>query len=423
MSNDSQNAQNVPAEERVDEEPKVRIRELLQNRRFVLLWLGQSTSSLGDNLQNIAMMWLVLELTGSTLKMAAAMLFDIVPTILMGPFGGACADRWDRRKLMILADVGRGALVCVVPTLLYLDRLQTGHIYLIMCLTAVVSTVFNPSLSSSIPQIVRKEELVRANSFMGSTRQISGILGFLGGGAIVATMGVAGALYVNGLSFFVSAWTILRIAVPRIEAVAPSSERRLWNDVKEGMVYLVREKVFLWMLILTACTNFALSPIVVLAPVFAKDVLGSGVKGYSYIMASFSCGLLLGAVVLSIVGDIRRKGRAILMFLGIVGITYGCFALSSSLWIAVGTCFVFGAFLNMNGITVVSVFQANVPAEKLGRVFGVLGALSSALRPLSILVAGGVAERVPVQVILGSFSILILILAVLATLLSQIRRI
>lgn len=394
---------------------------LLGNRAFICLWGGQTTSVFGDNLQGIALMWLVLRLTGSTLKMATVMLCKAVPSLILGPVSGAYVDRWDRRKTMITVDIARAVWVGMVPTLLTLGHLRFWHICLLEAMIAVSGTFFGPALSASMPMIVEEKFLMRANSLLESSSSVASIIGLAAGGVIVSFIGIAGAIYIDTTSFVVSALAILLISIPRPRSLPPE-KHSLYTDLREGFHFVWTERVFLWLLCFSACINFALNPIGVLTPVFSRDVLHAGVQGYGFIMALFTVGGLIGAVLLSAVGDIKRGGLLVLGLLFGIGSFYLLFALSPSLVFALVAAVAVGVTINMAGLSIRTLLQRKVPNEVQGRVFSLVMSISSGLTPFATAINGVLGELVSVRRIFLANSGLILGVAVIAYVTSDVKR-
>jgi DHA3 family macrolide efflux protein-like MFS transporter len=137
---------------------------LFRNHNFILLWIGRTISVLGDNIYAIALMWWVLEKTGSTAMMATVAICWTVPAVALGMIAGTYADRVNRKKLIIWMDLGRAFFIAIPATLLLFGLLEVWHIFVITVLESSMSTFFGPSISAFFPSLVRKEDLTRANS-------------------------------------------------------------------------------------------------------------------------------------------------------------------------------------------------------------------------------------------------------------------
>ena len=233
---------------------------ILKNRNFLLLWAGQTISLIGDNLYYLALMWWVLEKTGSTAAMATVAICSAIPSVILGPIAGTYADRIDRKKLLISMDFGRAILIATPAVLLWLGALQVWHIFIIAILLSTMSTFFNPTLSAFIPQIVKTENLTRANSLTQLSFSFSGILGPSLAGVLVAFIGTPSVMMLDAMSFFVSGTAILLILVKKVEVIA-SEKRKFLHELKEGFVYIKSVQFVLSMVLLASVLNFFAGPL------------------------------------------------------------------------------------------------------------------------------------------------------------------
>ncbi|KPK99171.1 MAG: hypothetical protein AMJ90_09625, partial [candidate division Zixibacteria bacterium SM23_73_2] len=192
-------------------------RSILKNRDFMLVWAGQTVSVLGDSLFQIALMWWVLERTGSTALMATVAILIALPTILLGPFAGTYADRADKRILLIFMDGGRGLLLFFPAALLYFESLQLWHVYILAILLSSMTAFSNPAINSFVPLLVQKDSLTRANSLIHSSRNLSGVLGPALGGILMALFGAGLVLFVDGLTFLFSAIALILVRSSQVK--------------------------------------------------------------------------------------------------------------------------------------------------------------------------------------------------------------
>jgi DHA3 family macrolide efflux protein-like MFS transporter len=240
------------------------------------------------------------------------------------------------------------------------------------------------------------------------------------GGIIVGFISIPFAMYIDSVSFFISALAIFAIAIPKSLLSTIQKRAEIWTDIKEGFRYVVSEKPLLWLMILVPCINFTLSPIVILLPKFTKNILGAGPKAYSVIFAAMSVGGLISSSLLSIIGDIKRKGFWILAVLFGLGVANVLFAFSPSVIYATVIMAIAGIMITPAGTLAVSIFQTTVPNEKQGRVFGLMGAMSDGLRPISIALAGALGDVFSARLILASGGCLLILIVLCAYLFSQI---
>lgn len=395
---------------------------IFKNRNFILLWVGQTISVIGDNLYYLALMWWVLEKTGSTAVMATVAICSAIPSVILGPIAGTYADRIYRKKLLISMDFGRAILIATPAVLLWLGALQVWHIFIIAVLLSTMSIFFNPTLSAFVPQIVKTENLTRANSLTQLSFSMSGILGPSLSGILVAFIGTPSVMLLDAVSFFVSGTAILLILVKKVEVIT-AEKRKFLLELKEGFVYIKSVQFALNMVLLASVLNFFAGPLSIYLPVVAKNVLHAGSQGFGFLASSVSVGGLLGSLCLGLLGNIRRKGLVILggIFLG--GWAIAFFGISTHLWVSMIILGLVGFFLSLTNVVLATLFQSMVPNQLQGRIFGTLNTMSMGLRPISMALAGVLSDLFKVQLVIFVSGVLIALGGVYGFFIKSVRRI
>jgi len=395
---------------------------IFRNLNFFSIWIGQTVSVVGDFLYMIALMWWVLEKTGSTAAMATVAICSSLPAIILGPFAGTYVDRVDKRKLLILMDLGRGVLITIPGVLYFLNLLQVWHIFVIAAFLSSMSTFFNPALATFIPVIVDKEQLVRANSISQMSNNLSGIIGPALGGALVALFGAGTVMFLDALSFFVSAIAIFLVRV-KVEQVFPSEKRKKFlQELADGLNFIQKESGILELVVLASILNFFVAPVGVLIPLMVKKILRMGAEGFGVLGSSISVGMVLGSLFLGMIGGVRRKGTFIMIGIVVAGSFLALFGISESFWTSIfllGGC---GFGLSFANILVPVVFQTRIPHEKQGRVFGTLGTISGGLRPVSLALVGVMGGLLHLQMIVFLSGVLVALGGLTGFLIPGIRK-
>ncbi|WP_066354429.1 MFS transporter [Fervidicola ferrireducens] len=223
---------------------------LLKNRNFMLFWVGQLISKLGDFSLNIALPFYVYHLTGSSVALAVTFISRALPFLLIGPIAGVFVDRWNLRITMLASDLLRA--VSLVPICFVNSQDWVWIIWISSFFEASFGRFYDPAKQALIPSLVRKEELVKANGLSSLTESFTQILGPTIGGGIAAWLGFAPVVWIDIISYIVSAACILGIRLPT-NNLAPKEQCRtiesIWSDLKEGIEIIVNthmiRKVFI----------------------------------------------------------------------------------------------------------------------------------------------------------------------------------
>jgi MFS transporter, DHA3 family, macrolide efflux protein len=379
---------------------------LRRNRNYAALWLGQLVSVFGDRLHQVALLVLVGSLTSNNLGQIALVFIVLgAPSLLFGLSAGALVDRWDRRRVMLAADLVRVPMVVSIP---FLARVDLLWVYAIAFLLTSVGLFFKPAKDATIPNIVPEEDgLMKANSLSSATDTLVDVLGYPIAGSLVAGLwgllaegrGVELAFYVDAATYGFSALIICRTSVSRTrtEQTEAASFGGLGLAIL-GVLYSVRSSAVLF-------TNAAIVTVAVLlfwgsytlTYGYAIKVTDMGAFGYSVLEATLGLGAMVGGLAVGRWGERFRKGPTILLGLVVMGTSDTSLAFIANLWLAAGVVAPGGAANMLFVIPSITLVQQVTPDEFCERVsalhttlFCVAGLASNAL-------VGPAAERFGVQ--------------------------
>lgn len=375
---------------------------LRRNRNFRNLWLGTVVSLLGDWFNLLASADLIAQLTNSSgLAVSTLFLARFLPIFVFSPVAGVLADRFDRRRIMILTDFCRAAIVLCF--LLIQSAEQIWVFYLLTALQFTLSALFTPAKSAVLPTIVERKDLVTANALDSFTWSTMLAFGSFLGGIVAAYFGGEIAFILDALTFLVSAWFISRIIMPE-RTVRIAGRVGGWVDFLEGLRYLRHEPFILVIALVKAGGALVWGAINVLEIVFAEEIFnlgdntitqalrltdpGSAALGIIYVFTGLGTGF--GPIIMRrLLGDRRRqllKGITI----GFLFLPTGIFILSQAPSFPI---FLAGTLVRTTGSGVIWVFSAVflqkiVPDQYRGRVFAFEFAALTLTQSISILGAG-----------------------------------
>jgi MFS family permease len=336
---------------------------LLRNARFLRLWIGQGTSFVGDAVSMVALVVLVVEITGSASAVGGALVARLLPTIA-SPLAGVLADRVDRRIVLVASDLARAVLVL---GLVFARDLAT--IYILVFLMGLARTVFNPTVRAAFPSVVGGGDLTRANALISGTFSVSETAGPALGGLLVATVSVDAAFVLDAVTYLISAAMLALTPLARPQREEDSAG--FGEDLKAGFTYLGGARVPL-AIVLGAFLTVLTINITIPAEVFlARETFKAGNAGYGLLVGLYGGGMVLGSALMAAVGD-----RVRLLPFYFVGVFASALALvgvglSPAFVFALGALVVAGVANGTENVTTDTILQKSVPDAFLGRVFSV----------------------------------------------------
>lgn len=377
------------------------------NRDFRRLYLAQLISFGGDWFLTVPLLGLIFELTGSALATGAVLAVQSLPTFFLAPVAGAVADRFDRRKVMVAADLGRAL---VVLGLLWVDDLRSpGLAFALLALISTGTAFFFPASSSALPNLVDGKELAPANVLLGSAWGTMAAVGSAVGGTFAALLGRDPSFVVDSLSYLVSAVLLLRITRPFAEVRAPSRPGFL-RSAREAVAFARSHSEVA--ALLTSKAGFGITAgAIALLPVIAFRLFETGDQGTGVLFGARGLGALVGPfLVKRWLGDEpRRLVGSIGYSIAAWGACYALLAVTPSLGAAALAVMV----AHMGGGTqwVMSTYglQITTPDEVRGRIFSFDFGLVMLSISASFLVFGTLAERFPLRLVIAGGGVFALV--------------
>jgi MFS family permease len=367
-------------------------RDVLRDGAVRRLWLGLLASQLGDSLHLVTLLWLVLELTGSAASVAWVVLGQVAPALVAGLWGGVLADRLDRRRALVLADVGRGALVLSLAAAAAAGALTLPHLVVVAFANGALAQLFRPALQASLPSLVAPSHLTPLNALVLATGQVCGIVGPPLGGALFAAAGPLPALALDAASFFVSAAAILSLRGRLGERPADRPRGRPLDDLREGLAFLGGDGVLRPLLAASVLATLAWGPAPVLLATFAERTLGAGPDGLGLLMAAAGLGGAGGAFGIGRLGARLRPAGSIALGLLLMGALRCVQPFSPSLPVAAAVVAAAAAANWAVVVPLAGVLQRRPPDALRGRVIGAYYTLAELPRPLTLVPAGALVD-------------------------------
>lgn len=362
-------------------------------RRFALIWGGQLVSVLGSSLTGFVLAVWVYQATGSVTQLALVTAANTVPGVLLAPLAGVVADRWDRRRVMIIADCAAVLPTAVVAALYWADQLEVWQLYLTTAFTASANVFHSSTYFTLVPKLVPKRHLGRINGLFQVNFAMAAAAPVLGG-ILLSTIDVDGVLLIDIGTFLVAVTALVAVRLPA-KLTKPDGEpvkRTVLADLKHAMRYLRDRPGLLWLIAFSAVFDmlFAFAEVLIRPLILtfgSPSTLG-------LLMFIGGAGLFAGTLVMTAWGGPRRKVSGSLLFTGFGGVALALHSLApSTLLIAIVAPLFLFTLPIVNGC-IMTVFQTKVDSASLGKVTGLARTAWQAATPIGALIAGPLADLV-----------------------------
>lgn len=383
----------------------------LRHRNYRLLWTGNVISQSGDWMDQIAFNWLIYDLTGSTVALAAVNLCRAGPMIFFTLIGGVVADRFERRKLMFATQFISMVLAFLLAGMISAGILQVWMAFVIAVLRGVTNSFNQPARQSLISELVPGHDLPNAVALHSATVNLTKVIGPAIGGILIAFVSIEGAFYLNAISFIAVLYCLKIMYVP--PQPAGKAKKGILTDLVAGMSYL-RHEVSLRTLVILALVPMILGqPYQTMLTVFAKDVFKDGGLGLGLMQAAAGLGAIAGAIYIA---SSRNNTRFVFrMMVGLVG--FGAFllafAFSPSIYVALVALMLVGFSNQTYNTSNNTMLQMNVDPEYRGRVLSTMF-LQRGMVPLGTVAAGLAMSALGPRVTMGIMAGSVMLLGVLS---------
>ncbi len=362
----------------------------LRNRNFRLLWIGGVISHIGDDMQTVAVSWLVLLITNSPFLMGVSNLFQGLPRLFFSLLGGVIVDRTNRHRLLVAFQGIEMFLAFFFAYLVLSGKIQYWHVLVLVPIFGFLKSTYALCRQAYVFDLVGREELMNALALHSSGMNLARIIGPSLAGILIGIWGVGWCLFINGLSFIAILISFFMMHPPAYFKKGNYSSGIL-QDIGEAFVYLKKNNTILLMIAASFSSIVFGLHVQVILPLFARYVLNVGASGFGFLVGVMGVGAVLGGVILAGLGDFKAKGYFFLLssmaygFLLILFSFSSWFYLSLFILLLVGMVEMFMRTINQTLVQLLS------PDELRGRILGVY-MLDRGMKPLGGFLMGAIAS-------------------------------
>lgn len=382
-------------------------RQMLRERDFRLLWLGQSVSILGDQFYLVALPWLVLYLTGSALALGSVLLTATLARVAFQLLGGAISDMVSQRKMMIVSSGVRAVVCAVLSSLVLSHQIRLWQLFIIVAVFGMADAFFAPALKAFIPTVVAKENLVAGNSLLNGSSLLAMFIGPSLAGLLIAVVGTGGAFAIDTGSFiFVMICLFLMKGHPSplsnleqttTKTTTSGTSQLIWS-IWEGLSYTWREPTLRALLIITAAVEFAFAgPFTVGLAALANIKFAGGATAFGAMLSSLGGGLVVGTLVVNSMHAKFSFEKTILWLTTGLGIGLALLGIVPNVIWACALMVLIGIVAGYTQVLVSTWLQTKSDPQMRGRVMSVVMLSAYGLTPLSFVITGALTQHVSVS--------------------------
>lgn len=364
----------------------------LTHRNFRLFFFGQAISLIGTWMQSVAQGWLVLEITNSPFYVGFVSALGSLGVLLFTLYGGVVADRTDKRRIIVITQSLSMLPALLLAVLVWTHTVTVGQVMALAGFLGVVNAFDIPTRQAFMVDMVGKDDLVNAIALNSSLFNATRIVGPAVAGILIGVAGVGMCFFLNGLSYLAVIAGLLAMRLPAfVRRPATSS---VWQGLREVLAFIRSDRRVSTLVILSAVLSVFGFPVLVMMPVFARDILHAGASGYGVMMASVGGGAMLGALGIAIASHRIVKGRTLVTGGTAFGVLIVLFALSASFALSLALLALAGCAMIVNNALTNTLLQTLVPDHLRGRVMGFYSFVFVGMAPLGAFQAGVFAERI-----------------------------
>ncbi len=365
-------------------------------KKFMVIWVSQAFSLFGSAVVEFALAWYLTIKTGSATILATSMLVAILPQVILGPFIGPYIDRWDRKRIMILTDIAISSMTLGLMVLFWLDAIQIWHVYLAMAGRAVGQAFHFPASMAAVTMIVPERDLSRA---AGLNQMLQGAITIAGppaGAFLFSLLPVQGLLAVDIVTAIIAVACLLPISIPRPARAATVVKTSVMTEMLDSFRYIWNWKGLTALIAVSAVISFFIIPAFTLLPIMVNEALAGDVMKLGWLQAAFGLGMIAGGLTLGVWRGFKK--RVVTGMLGVIicGLSTFALGLTSFGWYLTGLAasFFIGFGLSFANGPIMAVLQATVAKNMQGRIFSLMGSISSAIMPLGLAIAGPTTDAI-----------------------------
>jgi len=392
--------------------------------KFYTIWAGQAVSLITSAILQMTIIFYLTEKTGSAMVLSVASLVGFLPYAVFGPAIGVLVDRYDRKKIMIGADLiiaAAGAVLAIIA--LYMD-LPIRMVMVVLFIRSIGTAFHSPALNAVTPLLVPEDQLTKCAGYSQSLQSISYILSPAFAALLYSVWELNAIIAIDVLGAAIASLTVAFVNIPKLNVDQQSLKPEFIKEMKEGIVVLRQNKGLFDLLLLGTLYTFVYMPINALYPLISMEYFNGTPMHISITEIAFASGMLAGGLILGRLGSYEKRVPLITGSFFMMGASLAIAGLlpPSGFIIFVVCCAIMGLSVPFYSGVQTALFQEKIKPEYLGRVFSFTGSIMSLAMPLGLILSGFFADRIGINHWLLISGILIIGIAIVCPMMTEIRK-
>ncbi|MFD2246034.1 MFS transporter [Pontibacter ruber] len=377
----------------------------LQYRNYRLFFVGQGISLIGTWMQQIALSWLVYRLTDSVFLLGAVTFSSQIPSFILGPFAGVIADKFERRKVLVVTQALSMLQASTLAALVLTNSIQIWHVLTLSAFLGVINAFDIATRQAFVVQMVeRREDLSNGIALNSSLFNMARLVGPSIAGVLIAAVGEGMCILINAVSYIAVIASLLLMRLKPFERV--KREHKVWRSLQEGFVYSYNFAPIRALIFIVGLLSLFGMPFSVLLPVYARDILHGGANTLGFLMGASGVGALTGALFLAQRKSVVGLGKVIIFTMLLFGTALIAFSFSKTLYISLLLMLFTGFGMIVSMASCNTLLQTIVDEDKRGRVMSLYATAFMGMAPVGSMLAGSVAELIGVNYTLAACGLL-----------------
>ncbi|MDL2254431.1 MFS transporter [Ruminococcaceae bacterium OttesenSCG-928-I18] len=383
-------------------------------KNTVIFLSSQAISLFGSSLVQYAITWYIVLQMQSGIYTTLAIVFGILPMFFLTPFTGVWADRYNRKRLIVLADGGIATCTLIIAILFITGNNNILLLYGALFVRAVGGAVQTPCVGAMLPDMVPEEHLTRVNGINGSLQSLITLVSPMLSGALLGLASLEIVFFVDVATAAIAIFIMLslfRLPKSRVQKTPEEiASQNYIKDLKLGLAYIRKNPYLLNFFVLCIFFFFMFAPVAFLTPLQVARNYGDDVWRLTAIEVAWSVGMMIGGLAIAAWGGFKNR----VYTMATMGILMACFTIILGIpiafWVYVGVMAVFGLTMPMFSTPAMVLLQERVDPAYMGRIFGVMTMINTGAMPMGILIFGPLADVVPIEwLLLGTGAVLMLL--------------